>query len=61
MLTPSPAVIDMWIVVGPVAFSVIGADATPLATVVPSILITAPGSDVVALTVMLEVAADTEV
>ena len=61
MLTPSPAVTDKWIVVEPVVFSIIGADAVPLATVSPSIRITAFGSDAVVLTVMLDVAADTEV
>jgi hypothetical protein len=61
ILIPSSAVMDIWIVVAPVAFNIIGADVTPLATVLPSIRITALGSDAVALTVMLEVAADTEV
>jgi hypothetical protein len=60
-LTPSSAVIDIWIVVEPVVFSIIGADVTPLATVAPSIRITAFGSEGVALTVMLAVTADTDV
>jgi hypothetical protein len=61
ILTPSSAVTDIWIVVVPVAFSIIGADVIPLATILPSTLITALGSDAVAVTVMLEVPADTEV
>jgi hypothetical protein len=48
-------------IVAPVAFSIIGADALPLNTTFPSTLITALGSAAVAVTVMLGVEADTEV
>jgi hypothetical protein len=61
ILIPSSAVMDIWTVVAPVAFSITGPDVTPLATILPSTLITALGSDAVALRVMLEVVADTEV
>jgi hypothetical protein len=60
-LTPSSAVIDIWIIVEPVAFSVIGPDVTPLATVLPSIRMTAFGSEVAATTATVPAVTDTEV